>query len=457
MEYTSNLHLKKPESEDEYDIQNENDNMDILDAAFNMGDIVKLEHESDLGEPTLEKKRTLFYCGDSEKYFYVRHINGSYRFNYYGLYVNPTFNVDSYYQYYQKALDTGKYYKGSRSLEDLDSEIEEGVTFPTGTYPEFTYVLCHTDAVQKLYVVDSSVEGGFREITNFEFLTFTNPSLDGLTNDTYYFGYTSSVKKLMYFEHTDWEETEVIELNQDEPPAFTYYNTGKCYKINSSNNLMEMITVTPDILAWEPMQTKYDIEQVKKIIEANINTRVVRQELSPYGYTEPKEDMMGDLWFDKENSRYQLVMRKSIQGQTLASLNAGTFQSGLKADMPDAQFGNCSCYFATDENKYYVRMTSSGGFLVVYWGEVSVKEVTSTPSAYLSNIGYYKITNSTDTTIYRIYGIYEWLDLAEKPKITDTTDYSTKEFKGIYVAPDTGSAPTYIPEGVSYETYEVAE
>lgn len=457
MEYTKNLNLKKPESDDEYDIQNENDNMDILDAAFNMGDIVKLKHESELGEPTIEKKRTLFYCEDSEKYFYVRHINGEYKFNYHGLYENPTFNVDSYYQYYQRALDTGKYYKGRRELDDVDSVLEEGVTFPIGTYPDFTYVLCHTDEVQKLYVADASVAGGFREITNFEFLTFTNPSLDGLTNDTYYYGYTSTVKKLMYFEHTRWEETEVITLDQDEPPAFTYYNTGKSYKINNLANVLDMVTVKPDILAWENMQTKYDIELVKKIIDANLDTRVVRQELSPYGYTEPLEEMMGDLWFDKENSRYQLVMRTKIDGRTVASLNEGTFQSGVIADRPSAQMIGCNCYYATDENKYYVRRTTTGGFISYYWAEVSVKNVTSTPSKYLSNIGFYKITGSEDTTIYQVYGVYEWLDLAEKPQITDTTDYSKTKFNGIYVAPDTGEAPTYIPEGVTYETYEVAE
>ncbi|MBQ9607114.1 MAG: hypothetical protein IJV16_08055 [Lachnospiraceae bacterium] len=34
MEYTANLNLKKPEPTDPYDIQNENDNMDILDRAI---------------------------------------------------------------------------------------------------------------------------------------------------------------------------------------------------------------------------------------------------------------------------------------------------------------------------------------------------------------------------------------------------------------------------------------
>ena len=33
MEYTENLNLKKPEATDLYDIENENDNMDTLDAA----------------------------------------------------------------------------------------------------------------------------------------------------------------------------------------------------------------------------------------------------------------------------------------------------------------------------------------------------------------------------------------------------------------------------------------
>ncbi len=33
MEYTENLHLNKPEATDLYDIENENDNMDTLDAA----------------------------------------------------------------------------------------------------------------------------------------------------------------------------------------------------------------------------------------------------------------------------------------------------------------------------------------------------------------------------------------------------------------------------------------
>ena len=36
---------------------------------------------------------------------------------------------------------------------------------------------------------------------------------------------------------------------------------------------------------------------------------------------------------------------------------------GLLADMPDVGFSGCHCYYATDVNKYYVRMATTGGFL----------------------------------------------------------------------------------------------
>lgn len=35
MQHTTNYNLNKPDQEDAYDIQNENDNMDILDDALN--------------------------------------------------------------------------------------------------------------------------------------------------------------------------------------------------------------------------------------------------------------------------------------------------------------------------------------------------------------------------------------------------------------------------------------
>lgn len=80
MEYTKNLHLKKPSDNDDYDIKNENDNMDILDAAFNMGDVVKVDDETDLPEPTEEALQTLFYINSIGEYRYCKLIDDEYRY-----------------------------------------------------------------------------------------------------------------------------------------------------------------------------------------------------------------------------------------------------------------------------------------------------------------------------------------------------------------------------------------
>ena len=34
MQYTNNYRFKKPDQDDAYDIQNENDNMDLIDTMF---------------------------------------------------------------------------------------------------------------------------------------------------------------------------------------------------------------------------------------------------------------------------------------------------------------------------------------------------------------------------------------------------------------------------------------
>lgn len=59
MEYTENLNLKKPEQDDYYDIENENDNMDILDEEVgNKQDCIKATIDPDIS--TLEKASEYF-------------------------------------------------------------------------------------------------------------------------------------------------------------------------------------------------------------------------------------------------------------------------------------------------------------------------------------------------------------------------------------------------------------
>ena len=51
MQYTNNYKFKKPDQDDAYDIQNENDNMDLIDETLkNMVDNVDLELNAALKE-----------------------------------------------------------------------------------------------------------------------------------------------------------------------------------------------------------------------------------------------------------------------------------------------------------------------------------------------------------------------------------------------------------------------
>ena len=439
MEYTKNLHLKKPSDNDDYDIKNENDNMDILDAAFNMGDIVKVDTEKDLPEPTEENKAHIFYCKDTEKYFYLREINGSYYYQLPSYRTNQTFNVDSDWLSYQHTMDTDKWYKGSRKTIDTDFVLIEGSLEPSGSFAEGTLVFCYVD--NSNYKLFRFEDGNFIEMSNIGICNGENISLYSVENDNYY--YCVGSRKLKYFDKNDWEEIEVIHYDFDERPPFIKYYADKYY-ITLRNELIYIGITKVGELNWEQLQTSIDLLNLRKDIDLS------KMEIVSFDYymrPEASEETMGKIYYCDEYSLYLISNRKEILSSVVATTQDGSisYREGLLEDRPDARTGGCRCYYATDVDKYYIRTSGSGGLIMYFWEEVVMNKQSWMPSLNASNIGYYYFDRDTYIEIISIYGTYDWVDLI----MGDKDKYKT------ITIPISGWTENTDSDGNNYYTIEI--
>ena len=92
--------------------------------------------------------------------------------------------------------------------------------------------------------------------------------------------------------------------------------------------------------------------------------------------------------------------------------NYDEYEEGLLANRPDAGYSGCRCYYATDQDKYYISTSSSGGFLTYYWMEVGMRVQSYKPTTDQST-GYYKVVSGNTTTIYQVVTYYSWVNIAE--------------------------------------------
>ena len=397
--------------------------------------IVEIDSSDNLPELNESNAHKLFYCKEDKTYYFIKEVNGQYSFSAYSCYKSETLNptVSSNYQY---VSSEDKYYKATY---DMDGYPYVTVTTKTPEnptqYENETYVVCRGSS--KLYQIDVKEEVGYKEISNFKYSYYTslNPSIAIVGSFFYYRGYD----QIYYIKSVNWEEFTPLIFDKLPTPAKKYLN-----KIVYSSGLIYLCNENvAGVLAWEELKTDVDFEKLKREVQNMLSTRL---EVEEYQYMQPEAcaEAMGKLFVWKEQGYYQICVKGSTDVVTVATVtkeettssgsssssgssgdgeeivididpigaNEEPYMEGLLADRPDAGFGSCNCYYATNVNKYFIRMATTGGFLSYYWAEVEMHIQSYKPSSSSAE-GYYKVVSGNTTTIYRVVTYYSWVNIVE--------------------------------------------
>ena len=403
------------------------------------GGIIYLDKYDDLPRVDLAEIDKFYYCKDIKVYCYVKEINGDYRYYGYSCTRNETFNqtATSNYQY---VISEDKFYK---AIYDTDGYPYVSVTTSTpenpSQYENGMFVVCRGSS--KLYRIDSTTEDGYVEIPNFVYSYYyeMTPAKATIGSYFYYRGYD----KVYFVKDVSWEEFSPYVVENlpkvDKRYVDKYFYTG--YTMYHCEEYQK------GVLSWEELKTDVDLDKVKEEVASMLSSKLQVEE---YEYMTPdaSAETMGKLYIWKDANVYMVSIKNETQVNTIAtvtktestssstpsssessgsssgddeeiiiidddlSLNDEPYMEGLLSNRPDAGFGGCNCYYATDVNKYYVRMATSGGFLSYYWGEVEMHIQSYKPSTSSAE-GYYKVVSGNTTTIYRVVTTYSWVNLVE--------------------------------------------
>ena len=397
------------------------------------GGVINLNKYDELPRVDLAEIDKLYYCKDIQVYFYVREINGEYRFYTYSCQRNQTLNKTASANY-QYVISEDKFY---RAIYDTDGYDYVTVTTSTpenpSQYEDGMFVVCRGSS--KLYRIDSKTEDGYVEIPNFVYSYYSEmtPAKATIGSYFYYRGYD----KVYYIKDVSWEEFHPYVV-QTLPKVDKRYVDKYFYYGNLIYHCEEY---QKGVLSWQEIKTDVDLDGLKEEIQSMLSSKLQVEEYE-YMTPEASKETMGKLYMWKDENIYMVSIKNETQVNTIAtvtktessssssqsggtsvsdedliilddlSLGDDPYMEGLYANIPDASWGNCKCYYATDLNKYYVRMATTGGFLSYYWGEVEMHIQSYKPSTSSAE-GYYKVVSGNTTTIYQVVTYYSWVNLVE--------------------------------------------
>ena len=458
-------------------ISNGTDNIPI-------SDITTIERYIDLPSPSADNIYNIYYVKDKASYYYVRYVGGEILYTYHSIRDCDTFDIDCNYTYIQHALDTDKYYKGERHADEVSFEKETGHLTPTGTYEGVKLVFCYvSDSSFKLWM---SINGDFTELTNIG-KYYSISSLSSFSNNMYY--YLTSTKNIVYFEHNNWTEIEIIDYPDTSNPPATIYYVGKWYKINGSSNLRYCKLNTEGEYKYEQFKTDVDLEEFRDEINTLLAGKMTFVEYNGWDAPTATADNMGKMFYYAYDSTYKILKHNSNTVELFLDYTPeeeteeeeeefddpfggsdgddAIYQEGLLADRPNLNSWssptNCKCYYATDQDKYYIATQGSGGLLNYYWEEVTMTIRTSAPYASLDP-GWYKVGTIAggNVKIYQVKENYEWIELQKlRPTIavqqaSGGYDYDNFNFYEFYLRYDEVSVD-YMQDGYIYGVIEDAE
>lgn len=403
------------------------------------GGTIYLDKYDELPRVDLAEVDKLYYCKDIKVYFYVREINGDYRFYTYSCSRNQTFNQTSSANY-QYVISEDKFYKASYDMDGYDY-----VTVTTSTpenpsqYENGMYVVCRGSS--KLYRIDSTEDAGYVEVPNFVYSYYSQMTPATATVGKFF--YYRGNDKVYFIKAITWEEfypyvVETLPKSDKRYVGKYFYNGYSMYQCEEYQK---------GTLTWQEIKTDVDLDRIKEEVQAMLSSKLQVEEYE-YMTPEASAETMGKLYMWKDANVYMLTIKNETAVNTIATVtkqeetssSSGSSQSGstssgdddepieiildddfandepymegLYADIPDASWSSCSCYYATDLNKYYIRMATSGGFLSYYWSEVNMHIQSYKPSSS-SEEGYYKVVSGNTTTIYQVVTYYSWVNLVE--------------------------------------------
>ena len=150
------------------------------------------------------------------------------------------------------------------------------------------------------------------------------------------------------------------------------------------------------------------------------------------------------------NDKYILIERSQDRyvSDVKATSTDNTYQEGPIASRPNPESINiCICYYATDENKYYIKLSTN--LLTYYWKEISMNELTRVPTKS-DAAGWYKSTVDSVISIYEVYYKYSKITLNDIPNKLDKTSDIQKIEKVTELPTTTDPTTLYvIVEGTS--------
>ena len=390
--------------------------------------VIEVDYEDELPALSESLLGRIYYVRDSHSYYYVRGINAVYTYTAYYCMPNNELETNLSYEF-QYITPEDKVYR-LNIVSTGYNFIKEATQDPgaKGRFADGTYIVCTSS--RKLFIADSTTESGYRELTNFTYSYYTRMNGSNAVAGNYFF--CNSYDQIYYISSVSWDEFDEVIRADSRPNAEKRY-AGKYYYV--PNYIYYIYASTPEELSWEQFKTDVDFNKLKAEIQSLLSGRL---EVVEYQYYEPTacEEAMGKLYMWKEYGQYKVCVKGSTVVNTIATatqvessgssgdsgsgglsglipigLNYDEYMEGTIASRPQAGYG-CICYYATDENKYYISTSSSGGFITEYWMEVEMKQQTYKPTADQTE-GYYKVVSGNTTTIYQVVTYYSWVDIAE--------------------------------------------
>lgn len=389
--------------------------------------VIEIEYEDELPELSETLLGRIYYVRNTHKYYYVRGINGEYNFSAY--YCKPNSQLETNISYeYQYVTPEDKVYKLNIDSTGYDF-IKEATQDPgaKGRFADGTYIICTSS--RKLFIADSTTESGYRELTNLTYSYYTRMNGSNAVAGNYFF--CNSYNQIYYINSVSWNEFSEVIRAESRPNVEKRY-AGKYYFV--PNYIYYIYATTPEVLSWEQLKTDVDLRNLKTEIEYLLSGRL---EVVEYSYQQPEacEEALGKLYMWKQYGEYKICVPGDTVVATIATVtqeessgstgsddggldilmpiggNYKQYIEGTYANRPEAGYG-CNCYYATDQNKYYISMSTSGGYMTYYWAEVEMKMQSYKPTTDQTK-GYYKVVSGNTTTIYQVVTYYHWVDLAQ--------------------------------------------
>lgn len=391
--------------------------------------IIEIDYLDELPTVSPSLLGKIYYVRDNHCYYYVRGINAKYNFLADYCPVNEELNQKISYKY-QYISGEDKVYKVDISKRGYDYvKVTTSTPGSKGAYPDNTLILCQISTVSgKLYYANSLAESGYVELTNFTYSYYTRENASNTVAGNFFF--CNSYDQIYYIDSITWSEIEVERVSTRPPVEKRYAN--KYYYI--PNYIYYYYAEVEEELSWEQLKTDVDLAKLKSEMLALLNNKFDYIEYS-YQLPNASAETMGKLYVWKEYSYYYITKKNGTFVNKIAETDitepteeievidfGGTsfemvnpiykeYMEGLFSNRPNVNAG-CKCYYATDQNKYYVLSASTGGLYTLNWREVEMTVQSYRPDTG-SKDGYYKVASGNIVTIYQVVTEYSWFDISE--------------------------------------------